>query len=248
MHEDHEGISFYLGHFILNHLEENAVHHEPHPPGEGLVNNNNNLVGAMLPNQPTAVDLAVVSRDGIYLLVVILLTNYLDVIKIINIIKNVAVDMEDNPESVFTRSKINSNLSRAQRERLEPIIEAVLTALRKRAIIIKLDNIPRYHLVQLDHVNLDSLESIVAAQVYPEDRLNLLENQAVLAKLCLNLGNPSRSEVMTQMASGHRESCFPLIDTFLAYFNQDSVQKDDLNVLLLQIRNRILANLLPPPQ
>lgn len=25
MHEDHEGISFYLGHFILNYLEVNAV-------------------------------------------------------------------------------------------------------------------------------------------------------------------------------------------------------------------------------
>ena len=146
------------------------------------------------------------------------------------------LELSSGPNSVFSERMIVKRFAPSQRHRSSVQLSLLMTWLRRRGLIVQLDNYPRYHFIgSILPVDLNNLDDI---PVLNQNQQEVLQTLTFLAKASMNETRVSRALLVRKLHSSNRARCLPLIDQFLNiidHFYVDGVLDITLNDILVRV-------------
>lgn len=124
--------------------------------------------------------------------------------------------LSEERNAIFSMSKILAGFPRSGHEQLTPKALSVINALRKRGLLVKIDNYPRYRLIGVS-TNDFRLPSVQQVNCITEHEIETLEKFAFLAKLSISIPALSKSTLVQKITPQQRTTCAPIVDTFLSF-------------------------------
>lgn len=148
----------------------------------------------------------------------------------------------EDPNKVFSKTKIKTKFSRISWSRIRTIVPHVLRFLRKRGLIVKVYHTSIYRLIDTEAVSFETFDNLLSLNVLSHQQLRYLELRAILARICLSLrsNNPSRSMIMRKIKARYRDRFLPVIDDFL-HFLTNQTCPINLNGILCILREATLG-------
>jgi hypothetical protein len=156
------------------------------------------------------------------------------------------VGFSQDPDALFTVSMVVLSFSSSLQIRLTPVVRQVIEILQSRGLVIKIDNYPRFRLVDDGSFNFNDLQSVLNRPPLSVDQLNRLEAMSILAKRSLSLAILSKWNLLQGLSLQNRQRCLPVVYEFLRFAEDISVEVDEsmgnfsLNNLLWMIRQLVI--------
>ena len=90
-----------------------------------------------------------------------------------------------DPNALISTKSICQQFPKNQKARLRPHVSFILTALRQRGLLVKLDKTPRYRLLNAGRIRFHNMDEVMAIDVLPEERQKGLELLCLLGRVAL---------------------------------------------------------------
>lgn len=131
-------------------------------------------------------------------------------------------------------------LSKNRRKRLTPVIPQVIEILRRRGILVRVDDFPRLRLVDDGSLGSIDLQSVLNRPVISDDQLERLEAFSIFAKRSLRMNIISRNRMVKSLSVRNRDRYVPYLNDFLNFVKDveeslDSFSLNDLFKMMLKL-------------
>lgn len=155
------------------------------------------------------------------------------------------VAFSQDPDALITVSMVVLSFSGILQIRMTLVVRQVIEILQSRGLLIKIDNYPRFRLVDDGSFSFNDLPTVLNHPLLSADQLNRLEALSFLAKRSLSLAVLSKWNLLQGLSLQNRQRCLPVVYEFLSFSEDISVQVDEsmgnfsLNNLLWMIRQLV---------
>lgn len=156
------------------------------------------------------------------------------------------VGFSQDRDALITVSMVVLSFPSSLQIKMTPVVRKVIEILQSRGLLIKIDNYPRFRLVDDGSFSFNDLQTVLKHPLLSTDQLNRLEALSILAKRSLSLAVLSKWNLLQGLSLQNRQRCLPVVYEFLGFSEDISVKLDEsmgnfsLNNLLWMIRKLVI--------